>query len=84
MVTDEKKERKKERKKTEQRIISLVSFRFVLWHINHCRLFNAKSSLYICIKYISFGLAGFYGISIIVAHLMPNPVNTYILDIYDL
>ena len=24
----------------------------VLWHINHCRLFNAKSSLYIYIKYI--------------------------------
>ena len=27
----------------------------VLWHINHCRLFNAKSSLYIYI-YIRFGL----------------------------
>ena len=25
---------------------------WVLWHINHCRLFNAKSSLYIYIKYI--------------------------------
>ena len=24
---------------------------WVLWHINHCRLFNAKSSLYIYIKY---------------------------------
>ena len=24
----------------------------VLWHINHCRLLNAKSSLYIYIKYI--------------------------------
>ncbi len=24
----------------------------VLWYINHCRLFNAKSSLFIYIKYI--------------------------------
>ena len=24
----------------------------VLWHINYCRLFNAKSTLYIYIKYI--------------------------------
>ena len=41
----------------------------VLWHINHCRLFNAKSSLYIYIKYIWFGLVGFYGISTIVGYL---------------
>ena len=39
-----------------------VWFGWILWHINHCRLFNAKSSLYICIKYIGFGLVGFYGI----------------------
>ena len=26
----------------------------VLWHINHCRLFNTKYYLYICIKYIWF------------------------------
>ena len=32
---------------------------WVLWHINPCRLFNAKFSLYIYIKYIGFGLAGF-------------------------
>ena len=38
---------------------------------NHCRLFNAKSSLYIYIKYIGLGLVGFYGISTI-----------YILNIY--
>ena len=25
------------------------------------RLFNAKSSLYVCIRYIWFGLFGFYG-----------------------
>ena len=39
-------------------------------------LFNAKSSLYISIKYIGFGLAGFYGISTIVGYLMPNPLYT--------
>ena len=27
---------------------------------------------------------GFYGISTIVGYLMPNPLYTYILDIYDL
>ena len=42
----------------------------VLWHINHCWLFNAKSSY---IKYIGIGLVGFYGISTIVGYLMPNP-----------
>ena len=31
-----------------------------------------------------FGLVGFYGISTIVGYLMPNPLYTYILDIYDL
>ena len=56
----------------------------VLWHINHCRLFNAKSSLYIYIKYIGFGLVVFYGISTIVGYLMPNLLYTYILKIYDL
>ena len=57
---------------------------WVLWHINHGRLFNAKSSLYIYIKYIGFGLVGFYGMSTIVAYLIPNPLYTYILNIYDL
>ena len=56
----------------------------LLWHINHCRLFNAKSSLYIYIKYIWFGLVGLYGISTIVGYLMPYPLYTYILNIYDL
>ena len=46
---------------------------WVLWHINHCRLFKAKFSLYIYIKYIWFGLVEFYGISTIVGYLMPNP-----------
>ena len=33
---------------------------------------------------IWFGLVRFYGISTIVGYLIPNPVYTYILDIYDL
>ena len=56
----------------------------ILWYSNHCRLFNAKSSLYIWIKYKWFGLVWFYGISTIVGYLMPNPFYTYILDRYDL
>ena len=28
----------------------MIWFGWVLWHFNHCRLFNAKSSLYIYIK----------------------------------
>ena len=53
----------------------------VIWHINHCRLFNAKASLYIYIKYIGFGFVGFYSISTIVVYLMPNPLYTYIINI---
>ena len=56
----------------------------VLWQINHFRLFNAKFSLYIYIKYIWFGWVGFYGISTIVGYLMTNPLYTYILNIYNL
>ena len=63
--------------------ISLVWFGFVLWHINHFRLFNAKSSSYIYIKYIGFGLVWFYGISIIVDYWMPKHLYTNILNIYD-
>ena len=63
-------------------VFSLVfSFSLGLWHINHSRLFNAKLSLYIYIKYIGFGLVGFYGISTIVGYLMPTPLYTYILNI---
>ena len=51
----------------------MIRFGWVLWHINPCKLFNAKSSLYIYIKYIGFGLVGFYGISTIVGYFMPNP-----------
>ena len=47
---------------------------------NHCRLVNTKFSLFIYIKYIWFGLVGFYGISTIVGYSMPNPLYTYILN----
>ena len=61
--------------------IYMIWFDWVLWHINLCRLFIAISSLYIYIKYVGFGLVGFYGISTIVGYLMPNPLYTYILNI---
>ena len=60
----------------------MIWFGWVLWHINHCRLFNTKSFLYIYIKYIWFGLVGFSGISTIVGYSMPNPLNVYILSIH--
>ena len=41
----------------------------------------AKSSLYIYIKYIGFGLVGFYGISTIVGYLWLNSLYTYMLNI---
>ena len=31
-----------------------------------------------------FGLVGFYGISTIVGYLIPNPLYTYILNVYGL
>ena len=62
-------------------LFGLVWFGLVLWHINGCGLFNAKSSLYIYIKYVWFGLVGFYGISTIVGYLMLNPVYTYIITL---
>ena len=55
-----------------------------LWHIKHCGLFNAKSSLSIDIEYIGFVLDGFYGTSTIVVYLRPNPLYTYTLNIQDL
>ena len=60
----------------------MIWFGLVLGHINHCRLFNAKFSLYIYTKYTSFSLVGFYGISTIVGYLMPNSLYTYIQNIY--
>ena len=51
----------------------MICFGWVLLRINHCRLFNAKSFLYIYIKYIGFGFVAFYGISTIVGYLIPKP-----------
>ena len=65
-------------------IWDLVWLGWVLWHINHCGLFNAKSSLYIYVKYISFDFVEFNGILTIEGYLMPNPLYTYILNIYEL
>ena len=45
------------------------------WSINHCRLFNAKFSVYI---YMGFFLGGGYGISTIVGFIIPNSIYTYI------
>ena len=64
--------------------ISMVWFGLVLWDINLCSLFNAKSSLYIYSRYIWFGLVWFYGTSTTVGYLMSNPLYTYILNICDL
>ena len=62
----------------------MVWFGLVLWHINPFRLFKAKASLYMNIKYIWFGLVGFYGISTIVGYLMPISLYKYILNIHGL
>ena len=56
----------------------LIWFALLLWHINHCRLLHAKSSLYIYIKYIGFDLVGFFGIATIVGHFMPHTLYIYI------
>ena len=70
--------------KNSLNIPCLVWFGSVLWNIKHCSLFNAKSSLYIYIKYIGVGLVWFYGTSTIVGYLMPNPFDAYILNRYNL
>ena len=53
----------------------MILFGWVLWYINHYRLFNAKSSTFIYPNYIEFGLIRFYGISTIVGYLMSNPLS---------
>ena len=40
--------------------------------------------IYIYIKSIRFSLVEIYGIPTIVGYSMPNPIYTYILNIYDL
>ena len=63
--------------------IYLIWFCWVLWHINHYRWF-IPNPVYTYITYIWFDFFGFYRISIIVGYLMPNPIYTNILNIYDL
>ena len=48
---------------------------WVLWHINLCRLFNAKSIFMkiVLFQTIQYRLVGFYGISTFVGYLKPNP-----------
>ena len=46
--------------------------------------YNGATLLHMQWGFGGFGLVWFYGISTIVGYLMPNPVYTYILDIYDL
>ena len=58
--------------------IYMIWFGWSLWHITQCRLFNAKSYVYMYIKSIGFRLVGFYDISTIVGYLMSNPLYTYI------
>ena len=60
----------------------MVSFGLMLWHINHCELFQVKYSLYTYIKYICFYLVWFYGISTIVGYFKSNPLYTCILNMY--
>ena len=55
-------------------LIYIIWLGWVLWHINHCGLFTAKYFLYVYIKYIWFSWVSFYGISIIVGYLIPNPL----------
>ena len=64
--------------------IHVIWFGWVLWHVNHYKLFIAKSFSCIYTKYIGVALVGFYGISTIVGYLMQNPFHTYILNLYDL
>ena len=60
----------------------MIWFGWVLWHINHCTLFNAKTSLYIYIYKIYIIWFGWvYGISTIISYLMSKRLYTYILHI---
>ena len=52
--------------------------------MNHCRLFNANSSLYIFICYIWFGLVGLYATSNSAGNLKPISFYNFRLDIYDM
>ena len=63
-------------------ILDIYDFLLGFMAYQPLRLFNTKSSLFIYINYIGFGLVGFYGISTTVGYLMPYPLYTYTLNIY--
>ena len=58
----------------------LLSFQAVIDF--HSR-FEKKNHLRISV-FIWFGFVGFYGIPNIIGYLKPNPLYTYVLNIYDL
>ena len=71
----------KKRQANQERKKERWWFGLVLWHINHCGLFNAKFSLYIYIKYKWFVLVWFDDISTVVGYLMSNPIYIIIIII---
>ena len=46
---------------------------WILWYINHCRLFNTKSFFTFILNIYDLVGLDFYSISTIVGYLMPNP-----------
>ena len=58
--------------------------RLVGWFCNMSILRGLFHVIVSLIDLVWFGLISFYGISTIVGYLMPNPLYTYILNIYDL
>ena len=63
--------------------ICMIWFGEILWDINHYYLSNAKSSLYIYIKYIGFDLINLVFMAT-VGYLMANHLYINKLNIYDL
>ena len=66
-------------------------FNHLLWIIiiSYLKPDSYEQIIYIPLEYLinritNVNLVWVYGISTFVGYLMPNPVNTYILDIYDL
>ena len=63
----------------------MIWFYWVLWHINHYRLFNAKSSLHIYIKYmISKHIFELFFITQLNEFSFFNPIRIILITINDL
>ena len=56
----------------------MIWFGWLLWHINHCRLFNAKSSYTLILNIYNSVWLDFNGISTIIGY----PLHTYILNMH--